>query len=119
MERLLARKMGRILRRSFMKELEELKKLVEELEHDIKFGNDRLRQQMSQQMKNIANNMIDKLEDPTEMALRKFHFGLKILASVGLVVASVLEAHYHPGMLDTLNGAVAGIVLYVMWRTKQ
>lgn len=56
------------------------------------------------------------------MESKGFHRFAKILATVLLIADNLYYANTQPGPMDTINGAIAGVVVYAIWfaveRTK-
>jgi hypothetical protein len=52
------------------------------------------------------------------ISTQQYFLIMKILATVTLLVSGLLESIYHPGPLDTLNGAAEALAIYAIWRAS-
>jgi len=48
-------------------------------------------------------------------ALQKFHLGVKIAASVACVSQGLYYATTQPGIMDSLNAVMGGLVILAIW----
>ncbi len=50
------------------------------------------------------------------MTLDKYLLTMRWVAGVAIFITGYLEAVYYPGVLNLVNGAAVGLVIYALWR---